>query len=230
MCFPAIARARPRDGSVRSCRPPCSSMLAREACAGNWLLCAPHPVIASLRRHGATASNERNSGGLWRRQVAATGMSARRAIIAAGIGNVLEYYDFGIYGFLATVIARKFFPGTDATAALLATFAAFGVGFLARPVGGIVLGRLGDIAGRKSALVLTIVLMAVGTAGIGLIPELRRHRRDRARAAGAVPHPARAVGGRRVGQRHRLHRGMVARRQGAAISAATARPPWWAAC
>jgi MHS family proline/betaine transporter-like MFS transporter len=101
----------------------------------------------------------------------AVGMSARRAIVAAGIGNVLEYYDFGIYGFLATVIARKFFPGTDPTAALLATFAAFGVGFLARPVGGIVLGRLGDIAGRKSALILTIVLMAVGTAGIGLIPE-----------------------------------------------------------
>lgn len=101
----------------------------------------------------------------------AVGMSARRAIIAAGIGNVLEYYDFGIYGFLATVIARKFFPGTDATAALLATFAAFGVGFLARPVGGIALGRLGDIAGRKSTLVLTIVLMAVGTTGIGLIPD-----------------------------------------------------------
>lgn len=104
-------------------------------------------------------------------QALTTGMSARRAIMAAGIGNVLEYYDFGIYGFLAGVIARKFFPGTDATAALLATFAAFGVGFLARPVGGIVLGRLGDITGRKSALVLTIVLMAIGTVGIGLIPD-----------------------------------------------------------
>jgi MHS family proline/betaine transporter-like MFS transporter len=103
-------------------------------------------------------------------KVTATGTSARRAILAAGIGNVLEYYDFGIYGFVATVIARKFFPGTDATAALLATFAAFGVGFLARPVGGIVLGRLGDVAGRKAALILTIVLMVVGTAGIGLIP------------------------------------------------------------
>ena len=100
-----------------------------------------------------------------------TGMSARRAITAAGIGNVLEYYDFGIYGYLATVIARKFFPGSDGTAALLATFAAFGVGFLARPLGGIVLGRLGDIKGRKAAMVLTIVLMAVGTAGIGCIPE-----------------------------------------------------------
>jgi MHS family proline/betaine transporter-like MFS transporter len=103
-------------------------------------------------------------------KVTATGTSARRAILAAGIGNVLEYYDFGIYGFVATVIARKFFPGTDPTAALLATFAAFGVGFLARPVGGIVLGRLGDVAGRKAALILTIVLMVIGTAGIGLIP------------------------------------------------------------
>jgi MHS family proline/betaine transporter-like MFS transporter len=97
-------------------------------------------------------------------------MSARKAITAAGIGNVLEYYDFGIYGFLASVIARKFFPGTDDVAALLATFAAFGVGFLARPIGGIVLGRMGDIRGRKSALVLTIILMAAGTAGIGFIP------------------------------------------------------------
>ncbi len=100
----------------------------------------------------------------------ASGMSARRAITAAGIGNVLEYYDFGIYGFLASVIARKFFPGTDEVAGLLATFAAFGVGFLARPLGGIVLGRLGDVRGRKSALVTTILLMAVGTVGIGLIP------------------------------------------------------------
>lgn len=97
--------------------------------------------------------------------------SARRAITAAGIGNVLEYYDFGVYGFLAGVIARKFFPGTDEVASLLATFAAFGVGFLARPLGGIVLGRLGDVRGRKSALVLTILLMAVGTVGIGLIPD-----------------------------------------------------------
>ena len=99
-----------------------------------------------------------------------TSMSATRAITAAGIGNVLEYYDFGIYGFLASVIARKFFPGTDDVASLLATFATFGVGFLARPLGGIVLGRMGDLRGRKSALVLTIVLMAVGTAGIGCIP------------------------------------------------------------
>ncbi len=104
-------------------------------------------------------------------RAAAPAMTARRAITAAGIGNVLEYYDFGIYGFLAGVIARKFFPGADEVAALLSTFAAFGVGFLARPLGAVVLGRLGDVRGRKSALVTTILLMAVGTVGIGLIPE-----------------------------------------------------------
>ena len=97
--------------------------------------------------------------------------SARQAITAAGIGNVLEYYDFGIYGFLAATLGRKFFPGTDPTASLLATFAAFGIAFLARPLGAIVLGRRGDVRGRKSTLVLTIVLMAIGTAGIGLIPD-----------------------------------------------------------
>ena len=102
---------------------------------------------------------------------AASRMSPRRAITAAGIGNVLEYYDFGVYGFLAAVIARKFFPGTDEVAALLAAFAAFGVGFLARPLGAVVLGRLGDVRGRKSALVTTILLMAIGTVGIGLIPD-----------------------------------------------------------
>jgi MHS family proline/betaine transporter-like MFS transporter len=101
---------------------------------------------------------------------AARTMTPRRAITAAGIGNVLEYYDFGVYGFLATVIARKFFPGADEVASLLATFAAFGVGFLARPLGGVLLGRLGDVRGRKSALVTTILLMAIGTAGIGCIP------------------------------------------------------------
>ena len=97
--------------------------------------------------------------------------SARQAITAAGIGNVLEYYDFGIYGFLAATLGRKFFPGTDPTASLLATFAAFGIAFLARPLGAVVLGRMGDVRGRKSTLVLTVVLMAIGTAGIGLIPD-----------------------------------------------------------
>jgi MHS family proline/betaine transporter-like MFS transporter len=93
-----------------------------------------------------------------------------KAIWAAAIGNLLEWYDFGVYAYLASLIATKFFPSSDATASLLAAFAAYGVGFLARPLGGIVIGRLGDTQGRKTALVLTIFLMAFGTVGIGLLP------------------------------------------------------------
>jgi len=92
------------------------------------------------------------------------------AIWTASIGNLLEWYDFGVYAYLATLIAAKFFPGNDPTASLLAAFAAYGVGFLARPLGGIVIGRLGDTRGRKAALVLTIFMMAFGTIGIGLLP------------------------------------------------------------
>jgi MHS family proline/betaine transporter-like MFS transporter len=95
---------------------------------------------------------------------------SRKVIWAAAIGNLLEWYDFGVYAYLASLIATKFFPSSDATASLLAAFAAYGVGFLARPLGGIVIGRLGDTQGRKTALVLTIFLMAFGTVGLGLLP------------------------------------------------------------
>ena len=96
--------------------------------------------------------------------------NSRKAIWAAAIGNLLEWYDFGVYAYLASLIATIFFPSSNATASLLAAFAAYGVGFLARPLGGIVIGRLGDIQGRKTALVLTIFLMAFGTVGLGLLP------------------------------------------------------------
>ena len=87
----------------------------------------------------------------------------------AVVGNVLEWYDFSVYGYLATILARRFFPNDDPTTALLATFAAFGIGFVARPVGGIVIGRMGDTRGRKAALLLTIFMMAFGTVAIGLL-------------------------------------------------------------
>ncbi len=85
------------------------------------------------------------------------------------IGNVLEYYDFIVYAFLASTIARKFFQG-DEVAGLLASFATFGVGFLARPLGGALIGRLADTHGRRLALQVTIFGMALGTVGIGLLP------------------------------------------------------------
>lgn len=101
---------------------------------------------------------------------APTEAESRRAVSAAVIGNVLEWYDFAIYGFVATIIAKNFFPGGDEVGALLATFATFGIGFVARPLGGIIIGRMGDTKGRKAALVLTMFMMALGTVGIGLIP------------------------------------------------------------
>jgi MHS family proline/betaine transporter-like MFS transporter len=96
--------------------------------------------------------------------------AARRAVSVAVVGNVLEWYDFAVYGFLAAAIGRNFFPTGDETSQLLAAFAVFGSGFLARPLGGIVIGRLGDVKGRRTALLLTIFLMAAGTVMMGLVP------------------------------------------------------------
>jgi MHS family proline/betaine transporter-like MFS transporter len=93
-----------------------------------------------------------------------------RTITAVVIGNVLEWYDFVVYGYFATTIALKFFPASDETASLMAAFAAFGIGFIFRPLGAIVIGPIGDRKGRKSALILTIMLMASGTLLIGLLP------------------------------------------------------------
>jgi MHS family proline/betaine transporter-like MFS transporter len=95
---------------------------------------------------------------------------SRKAIYAATIGNVMEWYDFGVFGYLAGSLALNFFPKGDPSAALLNTFLVFGVGLVFRPLGGIVIGRMGDTRGRKPALVLTILLMALGTVIIGLLP------------------------------------------------------------
>jgi MHS family proline/betaine transporter-like MFS transporter len=82
-----------------------------------------------------------------------------KAVTAAVVGNVLEWYDFAVYAFVATIIAKKFFPAQDEVTALLSAFLAYGLGFVARPLGGIIIGRLGDTRGRKIALLLTIFLM-----------------------------------------------------------------------
>lgn len=96
--------------------------------------------------------------------------SVRQAVVGAGIGNTVEWYDFAIYGFLATYIAQEFFPSADGTAALLSTFAVFAVAFFMRPLGGFFFGPLGDRIGRKRVLAIVVVLMSLSTLGIGLVP------------------------------------------------------------
>ncbi len=94
----------------------------------------------------------------------------RRAIVATVIGNGLEWFDFTVYSFFAVIIARLFFPTGNDLSSLLLAVATFGVGFFMRPVGGIVLGVYADRVGRKQALSLTILLMALGTTIIGIAP------------------------------------------------------------
>ncbi|RMT82922.1 MFS transporter [Pseudomonas viridiflava] len=94
----------------------------------------------------------------------------RKVIVAAAIGNFVEWFDFAVYGFLATTIALQFFPSADTSAALLKTFAVFAVAFAFRPLGGIFFGMLGDRIGRKRTLAMTILLMAAATTLIGVLP------------------------------------------------------------
>ena len=94
-----------------------------------------------------------------------------RTTVAAGFGTVIEWYDYGLYGIVAgLVIAPLFFPQATGAVGLLATFATFAVGFAARPIGGIVLGALGDRWGRRPVLILSIVLIGVSTTLIGVLP------------------------------------------------------------
>jgi len=97
-------------------------------------------------------------------------MSRRQTIVATTIGNALEFFDFTVYGFLALVIGKLFFPTFSSYGQLLLTVASFGVGFIMRPLGGIVIGSYADRAGRKKAMTLTIFLMALGCAMIALAP------------------------------------------------------------
>ena len=103
-------------------------------------------------------------------QTAKPGVSRTRQVVAAVIGNALEWYDFIVYGFLASIIARQFFPSEDEYASLLMALATFGVGFFMRPVGGILLGIYSDRKGRKAAMQLIIRLMTVSIALIAFAP------------------------------------------------------------
>jgi MHS family proline/betaine transporter-like MFS transporter len=91
-------------------------------------------------------------------------------IAASSVGTLIEWYDFYIFGSLAVILSEQFFPQTNPTAALLSTLATFGAGFVVRPFGAIVFGRLGDLVGRKYTFMVTLILMGGATFAIGLVP------------------------------------------------------------
>ena len=93
-----------------------------------------------------------------------------KVLFAGMVGNILEWYDFVIYGFLAIILGELFFPSEDPMVSLLKSFGVFAIGFIMRPVGAVLFGHIGDKYGRKKALTLSIILMAVSTTAIGLLP------------------------------------------------------------
>ncbi|MGW5366033.1 MFS transporter [Actinopolymorpha pittospori] len=94
----------------------------------------------------------------------------KRAVKAAAIGNITEWYDFGVYSYLTAIISRVFFSGLPSGLALVATLATFAVSFLVRPFGGLFFGPLGDRVGRTKVLSVTVIMMALGTTLLGVIP------------------------------------------------------------
>ncbi|MGQ4515686.1 glycine betaine/L-proline transporter ProP [Streptomyces sp. DW26H14] len=128
---------------------------------------------AAVRRHPTLfrTIKQRRNPRLRRSDITVTDDAAvKRAVKAAALGNAMEWYDFGIYSYMAGTIGKVFFPGGHGSAQLLLTFATFAISFLVRPLGSIVLGPLGDKIGRKRVLALTMLMMAFGTFFIGVLP------------------------------------------------------------
>ncbi|WP_200846874.1 MFS transporter [Arthrobacter sp. 18067] len=101
---------------------------------------------------------------------APTGKALRKPILAGTVGNFIEQFDYGIYGYLAPYMAASFFPAEDRTAALLSVYAGFALSFLLRPFGGMIFGRYGDRLGRRNALAVAIISMGLLTTLIGVLP------------------------------------------------------------
>jgi len=102
----------------------------------------------------------------------ASAVNQKRVLIAGSVGNFIEWYEFAVYGFMATLIAKHFFQleGESALTSLILTYAAFAVAFFFRPLGAVLFGRLGDRYGRKPVLIAVLVLMTLATVAIGLVP------------------------------------------------------------
>jgi MFS transporter, MHS family, proline/betaine transporter len=100
----------------------------------------------------------------------------RRAIIAGVAGNVMEWYDFSVYGYFAADIGRHFFPAQDTVSSLIAAFGVFAAGFLMRALGSLLFGHIGDRIGRKAALTASVAPMAIPTFLIGTLPSYQSER------------------------------------------------------
>jgi MHS family proline/betaine transporter-like MFS transporter len=94
----------------------------------------------------------------------------KTSILSGLVGNIMEWYDFALYGYMVPIISQLFFPSQNNLSSIMSTFAVFAAGFIMRPIGGIILGRVGDIKGRKTTLYISMILMAVCTALMGVLP------------------------------------------------------------
>ncbi|WP_153100773.1 glycine betaine/L-proline transporter ProP [Paraburkholderia hayleyella] len=119
--------------------------------------------------------------GLWRQHKQDNNLSSsditvvdhsllKRSVSAMALGNAMEWFDFGVYSYIAVTLGKVFFPASSPSAQLLATFGTFAAAFVVRPIGGMVFGPLGDRIGRQRVLAMTMIMMALGTFAIGLIP------------------------------------------------------------
>ncbi len=136
----------------------------------------------------------------------------KKIILASSLGTVFEWYDFYLYGSLAVVIGAKFFGQFDETTRNIFALLAFAAGFLVRPFGALVFGRIGDLVGRKYTFLVTIVIMGSSTFIVGILPTSRQHRHHRRDHPDRLANPAGSGAGRRVWRCGDLCRGACAGR------------------
>src|SRR6185312_11923628 len=136
-------------------------------------LAALSPPVVRGNLNGAWEAAQQHEGDHMSATAMATGAPRRtstfKVLAAASIGNALEWYDILAYGYFAVTISKLFFPTADPTTALLLTFGTFGVSYLVRPLGALVLGAYADRAGRRAAM-LSIVIMTIGTGLMAIMP------------------------------------------------------------
>src|SRR5258705_1654559 len=127
--------------------------------------------MADARMAPAGMAQEKTHRGLLEEEsIQSVGTEEKKVIFASSLGTVFEWYDFYLYATLAPFFAALFFPSGNDTAALLSAFATYAAGFLVRPFGAIIFGRIGDLVGRKYTFLVTIVVMGGATFLVGLLP------------------------------------------------------------